>query len=386
MEVKLLAMHTEETLGTERLLEKLTDALSKKHALGTATFVQTDNIRSLFAAFADAIQSAEVIALAFDPKFYVRVRHKLVAALGLTERANAQVAARIRESGYDISGELLGEQAAYPENARIFLSADGLYSAFVLQKGRQTIYFFPLCAARLDGILQEAFQPELPKAFGALAPQTETEPDEPVIPLREQLAKTVRALSETAVKIGVDGSKNAEVLKALGKEIPEFETVFSFTPRVEDKGEFNPADYTAQMAKAAREFANADLGACISDIYKEQTEEYILVAAAGETAATVRKLYREENESEEDFIAFAANELAGLLSEAAESEILKETDGKNGFWSSAFGKGLLAVILICLLVSAFVLAYFVMKDGEQSSLLSAAKGISDYGCNILFTI
>lgn len=385
MEARLLALYTDETIGAQRLLEKLAGVLGRKYALGTAAFTQTDGMRGLFAAFADALKSAELIVLAFDPKLYVRARHKLASALGLSEKANEQVLSRIRDCTADLPGELLGEQAAFPEDAQVFLSADGLNSAYVIQKGRQSIYFFPLDGARLDGILQEGFHPELYKTLDApvkivgetVADAAESEaPEAPAEPERtngEPLLQTVQALADAAVKIGVDGSKNAEVLKALGAGAPEFETVFSFTPHVEDKGEFNPADYTAQMAKTARELAKADFGACISDIYREQTEEYILVAAAGENAATVRKLYREENESEEEFLSFAANELASLLSETAEGGAPETADGRQGFWASRCGKLLLAVLLLCLLALAFGIAYLAIKGGADAAALQSAR-------------
>ena len=71
----------------------------------------------------------------------------------------------------------------------------------------------------------------------------------------EVTSKTVNILRESGSRVAVNGNQNSEYVKSFGSVSPDFFEFFTFTPHVEDKGDFNVTDYTAQMAKSAKELA-----------------------------------------------------------------------------------------------------------------------------------
>ena len=99
--------------------------------------------------------------------------------------------------------------------------------------------------------------------------------------------------------------------------IPEFESVFVFTPHVEDKGDVNATEYAAQLAKVSLDLSVANIGASISDIYTSNDTKFICIAVANDESAVVRKLYMSEDETEASFIEAAAVELIELIGEKA---------------------------------------------------------------------
>lgn len=185
----------------------------------------------------------------------------------------------------------------------------------------------------------------------------------------EVTSKTVNILRESGSRVAVNGNQNSEYVKSFGSVSPDFFEFFTFTPHVEDKGDFNVTDYTAQMAKSAKELASADFGACISDICNTDGCSYICIAVAGESSAIVRKLYREPDEKDESFIKDAAEELIELIGEKAsgESSVGIEISGEAAAEPEAEktpGKGKKVLVSILVIILALAVAagtFFLVK-------------------------
>ena len=344
MNLKLFSLISSDDIPATKLQIKISGSLNA-FTDDDVSFKRFSSLKEMFPSLGKALADSELIVIAVDPKIYVRTKTLLTKALSLDIEENPTVKKALgRAAEIPESQKLL--QSQMPKGAVPFLTRDGVNSGFVISKGHQQIMYLPLDDARLDTVLrngvipyltsgetiavrEEAYAPKNatvkpsvpPKRQEAPAPEKAAQTP-PALPesVGEITSKTVNILRESGSRVAVNGNQNSEYVKSFGSVSPDFFEFFTFTPHVEDKGDFNVTDYTAQMAKSAKELASADFGACISDICNTDGCSYICIAVAGESSAIVRKLYREPDEKDESFIRDAAEELIELIGEKASGE------------------------------------------------------------------
>ena len=326
MNLKLFSLISSDDIPATKLQIKISGSLNA-FTDDDVSFKRFSSLKEMFPSLGKALADSELIVIAVDPKIYVRTKTLLTKALSLDIEENPTVKKALgRAAEIPESQKLL--QSQMPKGAVPFLTRDGVNSGFVISKGHQQIMYLPLDDARLDTVLrngvipyltsgetiavrEEAYVPKNatvkpsvpPKRQEAPAPEKAAQTP-PTLPesVGEITSKTVNILRESSSRVAVNGNQNSEYVKSFGSVSPDFFEFFTFTPHVEDKGDFNVTDYTAQMAKSAKELASADFGACISDICNTDGCSYICIAVAGESSAIVRKLYREPDEKDESFI------------------------------------------------------------------------------------
>lgn len=387
--MKLLAL-TADREGVSAMLQRICGAV-QAFSEADADFACFPTLKAMLPEFAALLKSEECIVLAIDKAKYNAVRAKLCAALALPTVQNEEIYNCLSEKT-GLSHEDKLKNAAVPENAVCFFSEDGMYPGFAVQKGTQTMIFLPLDAERLDRILNAGLLPYLMKN----APQTEETPVETEDissgnPLEDfengdasetdVMHHTVFVLRENDAKVAVSGTPYAEEIKKLGKNVPDFESFFLFTPHVEDKGDYNLTDYAALTAKAAKELSGAQLGASISEIGTGEGGDYICITVADDKTAVVRKLYREEDETTDAFIADAAEELVELIGEKAggKGAVGIEVTGLDvqpeapSFFSGKSGKILLSVLVLILAAAVTVGCIFFVREKKERDAAKQAE-------------
>lgn len=367
--MELLALSALPEQQSSGLLARISGALSAFSDSDTA-FHTFDTLKAMLPRFASALKESEFIVLAIDKAKYNAVRVKLCAALGLRMEQNGEAYRRLSENTA-VSPEEKEKNAAVPKNAAVFLTADGMYPGFAVEKGKQTIVFLPLDEERLNSVLKNGAVPYLMQkdvfaSDTALSASKTTE--QPKTAVSEVVQHTVNILREVDAKAAVSCTPAAEILKALGAGCIDFDNYFIFTPHVEDKGDYNLTDYVAITAKAAKELSGAAYGACISEISRGEGGDYICITVADDKTAVVRKLYREDNESEADFTQDAAEELAELIGEKASGkgavgiEVAGPAAEPQGFFAGKSGKILLSVIALVLAAAIVVGCIFFVRE------------------------
>ncbi len=367
--MELLALSALPEQQSSGLLARISGALSAFSDSDTA-FHTFDTLKAMLPRFASALKESEFIVLAIDKAKYNAVRVKLCAALGLRMEQNGEAYRRLSENTA-VSPEEKEKNAAVPKNAAVFLTADGMYPGFAVEKGKQTIVFLPLDEERLNSVLKNGAVPYLMQkdvfaSDTALSASKTTE--QPNTAVSEVVQHTVNILREVDAKAAVSCTPAAEILKALGAGCIDFDNYFIFTPHVEDKGDYNLTDYVAITAKAAKELSGAAYGACISEISRGEGGDYICITVADDKTAVVRKLYREDNESEADFTQDAAEELAELIGEKASGkgavgiEVAGPAAEPQGFFAGKSGKILLSVIALVLAAAIVVGCIFFVRE------------------------
>ncbi len=380
--MKLLALSAEPKQQISGLLARISGALSAFSSADTA-FEVFDTLKAMLPQFAEAIKHGECIVLAVEQEKYNAVRAKLCAALSLDAVQNEEVYRMLSEHT-ELSPDEKRKHASVPKNASVFMTEDGMYPGIAVEKGRQTLLFLPLDEARLNRILKSGAAPYLMKKE---VHTEETAPVQTNVPSdsaedalsAEVVRRTVHILKEVGLKAAVSSTPAAERIKTLGGSCGDFEEYFIFTPHVEDKGDYNLTDYVALTAKAAKELAGTAFGACISEISRGDGGDYICITVADDKTAVVRKLYREDGESEEDFTCDAAEELVELIGEKASGkgavgiEVAGPAAEPKGFLSKKSGKITLSLIALVLVAAITVGCVFFVKEKKKRDEMEAAK-------------
>lgn len=375
--MELLALSVLPEQQNSGLLARISGALSAFSDNDTA-FHTFDTLKAMLPQFASALKESTFIVLAIDKAKYNAVREKLCTALGLSFEQNGEVYRRLTQNTA-LSPAEKAKNAAVPKNAAVFLTADGMYPSFAVEKGKQTIVFLPLDEERLDSVLKNGIVPYLMQKDILASDAVPKSMDIPNAISSEIVQHTVNILREVDAKVAVSCTPAAEILKAFGAGCEDFENYFIFTPHVEDKGDYNLTDYVAITAKAAKELSGAVYGACISEISRGEGGDYICITVADDKTAVVRKLYREDNESEADFTQDAAEELAELIGEKASGkgavgiEVAGPAAEPQGFFAGKTGKILLSVIALVLVAAIAVGCIFFVGEKKKRDAESQAQ-------------
>ena len=340
------------------------------------SFEEHTTLKGLFGSLTKALKESEFIVIAVSSDIYNKTKIKLMAALSLKTAEDGELVNKLSSLGLD--EDAVRNNALMPENADIFYSADGVCSGFAVKKGKQQIAVIPLDDNYTDTVIKRGLVPYLtggsaPKPAPAPKEEAkeetgESKPEYNFTDNEKAVAvRTLNILRENDIKIAVNGNANSNVLRSIGENLEDFNDYFTFTPHIEDRGDYNVTDYTAQMARSAKGLSNADFGACISDIFSNDECDYICISVATDKSALVRKLYKEENETDDRFIAGAAEELFALISEkvtgngAVGIEIAQD-EAPNKTKTGKGKKILLAVLSVILVAAAVVAALYFIKN------------------------
>lgn len=310
MKTKVLSLNVDRSMSFTRFQARLESSI--KPFADDCKFLEFSDIREMFVALQDALENEELVITAVDVNNYLKFKNALVQAFGTEIVYNSAVLNKIEL--LELDDKKKKAFSAFPEPATVFVSEDGLYSGMVMENSNQFLVLLPVDNDRIDDILRNGLVPFLSERI-----VIEDGYEETVIKSHgnEKVAFAVNSILESNSLVAVNGTRNAEVLKSCGDSVDGFNDAFIFTPYVEDKGNVNPTEYTAQLARASLDLSAANIGACISDIYTTGDLKYICIAVSKDDTALVRKLYMAEDETEKDLIESAALELIELVAEKA---------------------------------------------------------------------
>ncbi len=310
MKTKVLSLNIDKSMSYSRFQARLESSINP--FTDDSRFIEFEDIREMFVALQEALEDEGLVITAVDAKNYLKFKNALIQAFGTEVVYNSAILNKIES--LELDDKKKKAFSAFPEPATVFVSDDGLYSGLVMENSNQYLVLLPIDNDRIDGILRNGLIPFLSERIVVDRAYEETEF---LSPIASKVAVAVNSILESNSLVAVNGTRNAEVLKSCGNSIEGFNNAFVFTPYVEDKGNVNPTEYTAQLARASLDLSAANIGACISDIYSTGDVDYICIAVSKDDTALVRKLYKAENETEQDLIESAAIELIELVAEKA---------------------------------------------------------------------
>lgn len=385
MEMKLFSLYRNAADTSVKLQIKVIGCLNG-FADSDISFDEYTSLKDMFGGLSKALKDSDFIVIAVDSSIYNSTKLKLMTALSLKKEQNEAVLKKLSKLDLDESAQ--EKNAAMPEGATVFVSVDGINSGFAVKKGSQTIVMIPFDDQRLDSVLKRGLVPYITNG-GRLTSASETEAA-PTHEEKEEItsqttseiseqekdiaAHTLNILKESDVKIAVNGNTNATVMREFAVGLDDFDEYFTFTPHIEDRGDYNVTDYTAQMARSAKDLSSATLGACISDIFTTNDGcDYICVSVATDKSALVRKLYKEEGEDDAHLIRIACEEMFALIGEKAMGnnsvgiEIAQDEAPKADKKLSKKAKKAIISVIAIILVAAITVGsvYFVKQKNDN---------------------
>ncbi len=311
MKTKVLSLNVDKSMSFTRFQARLESSI--KPFTDNNNFFEFEDIKEMFVALQEALANEELVITAVDVKNYLKFKNALIQAFGTEIVYNPSVLNKIES--LEIDDKKKKAFSAFPEPATVFVSEDGLYSGMAMENSNQYLVLLPIDNDRIDAILRNGLVPYLSERV--VIDELYDDKTEIKSPVTEKVAFAVNRIAESNSLVAVNGTKNAEVLKSCGDSVEGFNDVFVFTPYVEDKGNVNPTEYTAQLARASLDLSAANIGACISDIYLTGDLKYVCIAVSKDDTAIVRKLYMAEGETENELVESAALELIELIAEKA---------------------------------------------------------------------
>lgn len=385
MEMKLFSLYRNAADTSVKLQIKVIGCLNG-FADSDISFDEYTSLKDMFGGLSKALKSSDFIVIAVDSSIYNSTKLKLMTALSLKKEQNEAVLKKLSKLELDESAQ--EKNAAMPEGATVFVSVDGINSGFAVKKGPQTIVMIPFDDQRLDSVLKRGLVPYITNG-GRLTSASEPE-EAPTHEEKEEItsetaseiseqekdiaAHTLNILKESDVKIAVNGNTNATVMREFAVGLDDFDEYFTFTPHIEDRGDYNVTDYTAQMARSAKDLSSATLGACISDIFTTNDGcDYICISVATDKSALVRKLYKEEGEDDAHLIRIACEEIFALIGEKAMGnnsvgiEIAQDEAPKADKKLSKKAKKAIISVIAIILVAAITVGsvYFVKQKNNN---------------------
>lgn len=385
MEMKLFSLYRNAADTSVKMQIKVIGCLNG-FADSDISFDEYTSLKEMFGGLSKALKSSDFIVIAVDSSIYNSTKLKLMTALSLKKEQNEAVLKKLSKLELDESAQ--EKNAAMPEGATVFVSVDGINSGFAVKKGSQTIVMIPFDDQRLDSVLKRGLVPyitnggRLNSASEPEAAPTHEEKEEITSETTSEIseqemdiaAHTLNILKESDVKVAVNGNTNATVMREFAVGLDDFDEYFTFTPHIEDRGDYNVTDYTAQMARSAKALSSATLGACISDIFTTNDGcDYICISVATDKSALVRKLYKEEGEDDAHLIRIACEEVFALIGEKAMGnnsvgiEIAQDEAPKaDKKLSKKTKKAIISVIAIILVAAITVGSVYFVKQKNNN--------------------
>ena len=385
MEMKLFSLYRNAADTSVKMQIKVIGCLNG-FADSDISFDEYTSLKEMFGGLSKALKSSDFIVIAVDSSIYNSTKLKLMTALSLKKEQNEAVLKKLSKLELDESAQ--EKNAAMPEGATVFVSVDGINSGFAVKKGSQTIVMIPFDDQRLDSVLKRGLVPyitnggRLNSASEPEAASTHEEKEEITSETTSEIseqemdiaAHTLNILKESDIKVAVNGNTNATVMREFAVGLDDFDEYFTFTPHIEDRGDYNVTDYTAQMARSAKALSSATLGACISDIFTTNDGcDYICISVATDKSALVRKLYKEDGEDDAHLIRIACEEVFALIGEKAMGnnsvgiEIAQDEAPKADKKLSKKAKKAIISVIAIILVAAITVGsvYFVKQKNNN---------------------
>lgn len=385
MEMKLFSLYRNAADTSVKMQIKVIGCLNG-FADSDISFDEYTSLKNMFGGLSKALKSSNFIVIAVDSSIYNSTKLKLMTALSLKKEQNEAVLKKLSKLELDESAQ--EKNAAMPEGATVFVSIDGINSGFAVKKGSQTIVMIPFDDQRLDSVLKRGLVPyitnggRLNSASEPEAAPTHEEKEEITSETTSEIseqemdiaAHTLNILKESDIKVAVNGNTNATVMREFAVGLDDFDEYFTFTPHIEDRGDYNVTDYTAQMARSAKALSSATLGACISDIFTTNDGcDYICISVATDKSALVRKLYKEDGEDDAHLIRIACEEVFALIGEKAMGnnsvgiEIAQDEAPKADKKLSKKAKKAIISVIAIILVAAITVGsvYFVKQKNNN---------------------
>ncbi len=298
-----------------RVAENLTDS--------AVYFESFCDPKAMFTDISEYIETTDIILMGIEPKVYLKFKPILIKAFNLTPAYSEAITKAI---GDKISDEkTLKAHALVPNECTELISNDGLFSGFYINDGDQYIVVFPLDSNIVPDIFHKSglpfFIPTEDKSviFDEISDTTKAS---------SKATRIVDKLKKNNIRLAVPSTPAAKMLRDDIRACADYGEYVFFTPFVNDTGIEDPKEYTAQLAKGAMELRSAEIGATVSNIFREKSGDrvisyYAFISIATADKIVVKKLFADSDESVDNLIVEATTELYSMINKYLDEVIFK---------------------------------------------------------------
>jgi hypothetical protein len=284
-------------------------------------FESFSNANSFFEAVSSSMDDNDAVILGIEGSLYLKFKPILIKAFNFTPAYSSRIQSRIPGS---ISDEKTRKaHMLIPNESSELLTPDGLYSGFYVISEGKHIVVLPLKKDVSVNLLKSTDFPFIKKQTISVV-SVDEEPTDDILVKAEAV---VNKLVEYDLTVAIPTTPAAATLQDRLNTIDGGDRVI-FTPFVNDKGITEPKEYSAELARGAKELRNAEIGATISTIFREKKGDitlsyYAFIGVAIEDKVVVRKLIATADESVPNLVKEATIELYNLIDKYIDEYVFK---------------------------------------------------------------
>lgn len=284
-------------------------------------FESFSNANSFFEAVSSSLNDNDVVILGVESSLYLKFKPILIKAFNFTPAYSGKIQERIPVS---VTEERTRKaHMLIPDEATELLTSDGLYSGFYIVSEGKHIVVLPLKKDLSVALLKNSdFSFVKRKSISVVSVD-----DDPVDDILEKAKVVVEKLEKHDLKVAIPTTPAALTLQDKINTIEGGERII-FTPFVSDKGITEPKEYSAELARGAKELRNTEIGATISTIFREKKGDitlsyYAFIGVAIEDKVIIRKLVASADESVPNLVKEASIELYNLIDKYIDEFVFK---------------------------------------------------------------
>ncbi len=318
MKIKAFAFEQNSfSLATEKQ-----DVASKLNESGIY-FESFSDANELFKEISVALESAQALLIGVEKDLFLKFKPVLIKAFNFTPAYSERIETAIGSAILD--EKLIKAHTLVPNECIELISPDGLFSSFYVKSADQYIVVFPLIEEGVGDTLLNSGLPFFKTPERKFRVYDDIVNEEKASPKAENI---VAKLVKNDLKLAVPSTPAAKTLKEDIRSCPNYENNVYFTPYVNDSGVEDPKEYAAQLAKGSMDLRSADLGATVSNIFREKKGDtvinyYSFISVATEDKIVVKKLFANAGEDVDNLIIEATNELYSMIDKYADEVIFK---------------------------------------------------------------
>ncbi len=348
------------TLCAERQ-QSAADYLKQRLCCKTTDFSDV----SAFAAEAVACAADGTFAVAAAPvDVFLNAKFRILKSLSLKIVRSSRITSAMGENAPENAKEC-DIQAAIAEKSEVFLTQDGLFSAFAVNIGSGSLIFVPLDAERLGYLFETGLE-----AFLLSAPPKSK---------MQELHERVNGIIASGKTVAVSPCGCGKTLLSAISAVPDCDDAFIADYSMRDKAENETqADYIAQCAKISKENSSADLGIAISQIENDGSGDVVTVCVADSERAKAAKVYANPGENRKQLIVAAIIKLCQMLDELSAMPALVNPNppkaGPKKWAKNSKTPLIIAVAGIAVAIIVCVILAFVSSSRQHKDAPTYAAG------------
>lgn len=284
-------------------------------------FESFSNANAFFEAVSSSMDDNDAVILGIESSLYLKFKPILIKAFNFTPAYSSRIQSRIPGS---ISDEKTRKaHMLIPNESSELLTPDGLYSGFYVISEGKHIVVLPLKKELSVNLLKNTDFPFIKRKTISVV-SVDEEPTDDILVKAEAI---IQKLVEYDLTVAIPTTPAAATLQDRLNTIDGGDRII-FTPFVNDKGVTEPKEYSAELARGAKELRNAEIGATISTIFREKKGDitlsyYAFIGVAIEDKVVVRKLIATADESVPNLVKEATIELYNLIDKYIDEYVFK---------------------------------------------------------------